>query len=506
MAATNGNSNGKASRAQVREIIGRTGLQVSGSLWTRFQSYASIDQTVPDYKFFDDLRNGKARGFELAGLFCSPIIEVVSGWVMGDGFTATTDDEYTDGLLAELVKRSNALFLNLTKDAYALGDQYVIVNPDGSFSIPSPDTVTRIPDPLDYRTAIGYSIQTTLDKVTIVDEFRLDGRTITVKTKDAAILASLSESGWQIVPEKGDNVARLEFENLIGRIPVVHFANDRGVNETNGRPIYERCYRLFSRYDDLLNKMLDGAQLMGNPIPVFQGMEDVNETVEANGTPTGETYVDIDGNQRERTQIEFDTLTTIVLGKGGAFQFAAPNVGFTDDIRNALKVLFLLMLETVRVPEVVWGNEQSGKLATGDEQMNTFHSFIQSRRVMLEGEGASDELGAEAHGGLLELLDIWLRTMALVNPRVKVGPVAMEWPELSNADMKIILDWAKAMHDSGVITDEMFATLSQLIDDPAGEVEKARKEAEERMPDIPDIEVPTIADETPAGEAEAEAA
>lgn len=483
-------SNGKA-RTAVREIIGRVSVMADGNFFDRFASVVSIDKTVTNYKFWDNFRRGKEKGYKLAGLFAAPISEIIAGWVMGDGFTATTGDDYTDGLLAQFVKRMKATLLNLVVDQYALGDQYVITNPDGTWSVPSPETVRPDYDPLDYRHILGYTVTTKLDKATITDVYRLEGRYITIETADKDLRAGLIANGWLAVVGESQKAYRV-FENLIGRIPVVHFANDRSNNETHGRPIYERGLPLFARYDDALNKMLDGVMLMGNPMPVFEGLEDVDETIRANSTPTGQTYIDVDGNTVERTQVAFDTLGVLFLGKGGLFKFASPGTGFTNDVRNALKVLFLLLLETARIPEVVWGNEQSGQLSTGNEQMRSFYAFIQARRVMLEGEGASDDLGFEAKDGLMALLDIWLRTMALVNPRIKVAPVSIEWPELSGSDMEIILKWAQAMHNAGVITDETFVTLSQLVEDPAAEAEAARKEREERMPDLNDIEAPSI--------------
>lgn len=473
--------------ARVREIIGRTTM-VASAFWTRLRGVSSVDSTITDYVFWDNFRRAKAKGFEMAGLFAQPIIEILAGWVIGAGFEAMLDEvpaseddpvHYTNDLIGRFLGRVRSLLLMVVIDLYGLGDQYIIVNADGTLSIPSPETVDLETDMLDYRTPVSYTITTVLDKATVTDQYRLDGRTITIK--------------WQDVSKDNES---FEFNNLIGRIPVVHFANDRGSNEKHGRPIYERLYHIYSRYDSLIEKMVDGAQLMGNPIPTFEGMEDVDETIDMNSEPV-EDWQDTDGSIRGRIRIAFDKMSAIFVGKGGSFKFSAPQVGFTQDMRNTLKSLFLLILETTRIPEVVWGVELSSSRASAGEQMKTFYAYIDGRRIALEGKGADDVLTYDAQGGLYALIDIWLRTKALTDRRVQVGAVSIRWPDLSEMDMQLTLNWAKMLHDKGAITDETLVRLSGQVEDPKAEVEAARAEVEAQSTRFESEEQEGIADDAP---------
>jgi hypothetical protein len=461
---------GLSHEQRVSEIIGRTVLATP--IWKRHVA-KSYDATQTDYQFWDDLRRGKAAGFKFGALFCMPLAQIIASFVFGNGLSAalaktveapTTSLDYTNDLLSRLLSRLHRALGLMAIDLYGLGDQYAVVNPDSSLSFVSPESVEITPNDLDYRLTDKIAITTRLDKFTVTDEYTATQRVLRLRSGAAS---------GKIVDEQ-------VFENLIGRIPIVHFPNDRGTNEIYGRPIYEALYRLLSRYDDLIEKAIDGAELMGNPMPAFEGMENIEETIEANTTIDDETYDDADGNEETRPLLKFDRLGALFIGKGGSFNFKSPGVGFTDDIRNVLKSLFLLMLDYTRVPEAVWGGAIASSKASADAQMPPFYQYIESRRLALEGDGADDELGMVPRSGLYELMDLWLRTRALTDPRVVVGPTALKWPELNTADWQVLLKWTSYLRGVGVMDD--LTTLEQFgqLEDPAAVLEKAQAEAEAR--------------------------
>jgi hypothetical protein len=456
----------------VRELIGRVALMVTGS-WKSLFNIRTVDDTRTDYAFWDKLRRGKSKGYKLGGLFAQPITEIVASYVIGEAptakLTATGEDEpegspvaYTNDLLTRWFRRFTATLADLYIDLLALGDQFVIVNPDGTLSIPSPETVDIEFSELDPREMVKFTVESKLDKATIKDEYRADGRTVTIKYTDS----------------RPDVV--LEFANLIGRIPVVHFANDRGPNERFGRPIYERCLSLFSRYDDLLNKAADGVELMGNPIPTFDGLEDIQKTIEANATAEDPTYTDREGNEQTQKTIRFDQIPAVFVGKGGSFGFKSPAGGFTGDARNVIKVFFLLLLDTMRIPEFVWGGAIASSKASAEAQMPPFTRFVEFRRQKFAGSPADELLATDARGGLLELLSLWLEMRSLIDGQVVVGPIELEWPELMAEDEQLKLEKVKYADSQSLLTDETTLRLLDLVSNPEREAEAARKEADER--------------------------
>lgn len=472
----------------IREIVGRV---ASSNLWT-MRATASIDTTRTDYGYWDRFRRSMVQGAKLAALFAKPAAEIKADWIMGDGYQVELatdaklkDDpniQYTNQLLTALTARYKATMLQMVNDEKGLGDQYIVINADGSFSIPSPDTVKYEYDEMDYRQPKRATITTKTAKFTATDEYRLDGRTLTIETSDKTLAADLMADGYESV---GSNKYQKTFENLIGRLPVVHFANDRSANETHGRPMYEALLHLFGRYDAELEKALDAAEIMSNPIPVFT-LEDTDASEDANANPDPEQWTDTNGTTRTRTQIEFDRFATIFLrvlddGTKEGFDLVSPDSGYTSDIKAMLKVLFLLILEHLRIPEVVWGGELGQARASASEQMKTFYMHIAGERLRLEGAGADELLGMSAQGGIHEVMDIWLKMRALYDRRVVVAPVRITWSALGEADDEMNLNWAKQMKADGVITDETYVGMSGRVEDAAAEVEAAKKQMGEKQ-------------------------
>ena len=465
------------STQRVSELIGRYVVATAQTTLYKFRSYSkTVDATVPDYEFYDKLRRGKATGYTLSGLFCPAIENKFSTWVFGGGLTVTLRDEeehgeealdYTNTRLSEFVAglldagmdddleradyddESGALVMNVYEDALGLGDQYIVVNVDGTLSVPSPDTVTVERDELDYHQVLAVRIETrTLGSLTVIDRYTPTVRTVTIK------------KGTQVQSEE-------TFQNLIGRIPVVHISNERSGNETNGHSIHEDLLPLLSEYDDVAYKQLDGAKLLGNPIPVFAGLEDINATIEANNPAEAETYTDRDGNTATRTQVDLDQSSIFFLGKGGSASMLAPPVGFTTDTKTALRTLFLILLARTGIPEFIWGGELTSSRATADLQMQQWVKDIEARQ-------------RDSGGWLVKLCTIWLQTKALTDPQIVVDVLAIEWPDLIAEDDAITLQRLGFALDNSLIRRVTALELLHLVDDAQLEAELAQGEADER--------------------------
>lgn len=481
----------------IREIVGRV---ANTNIW-QMRSTSTVDNTIPDYGYWDRLRRGMVPGAKLAGLFLKPAAEIKTDWIMGDGYAvelatdasaAKTDSIiYTNRLIGSFTSRIKATMMTLINDLKAEGDQYVVMNADGSISVPSPDTVKYEYADLDYRQPMKATITTKTPKFTAYDEYRLDGRTLTIETSDINLPADLMADGYEPV---GMNKYQKTFENLIGRLPVVHFPNDRSANETHGRPMYEALLHLLGRYDSELEKALDAAEIMSNPIPVFN-LQDPDASEDANANPNPDQWMDTNGATRTRNQIEFDRFSTILLQLEEKFDLISPDTGYTNDIKAMLKLLFLLILEHLRIPEVVWGGELGQARASASEQMKTFYMHIAGQRLQLEGAGADELLGATAQGGIHEMMDIWLRYRALIDRKVVVMPVRIKWPALGEADDEMNLKWADSLHGDGIITDETKVEMSGRVQDPAAEVAAAKAQMAEKQ-DAFDAAVDQAANQT----------
>lgn len=468
-----------AGQEPVSELIGRYVVGDAQMTLFRSRSYVkTVDETIPDYEFYDRLRRCKAKGYTLGGLFAKRIERVIASWVLGGGLTVALTDgagptrraDYTNGRIAEFVQslldagqdssdpgqpltddddHTSSLLLSTYKASMGLGDQYVIVNADGSLSVASPDTVKVKRNPFNYRQVVSVTVETRTDGVVVTDEYTAVGRTVVYK--------------------KGDQVIDTQiYQNLLGVIPVVHIAHDRSGNETYGHPIHEELLPLYDQYDDLIYKQLDGAKLLGNPLLTFAGMEDINAVINANDTATDDQYYDKDGNLTNRKQLNIDSNAVLLIGKGGSASFTSPPVGFTADTKTALKSLFLLLLDHTGIPEFVWGGEMGSARASSDTQMSQFVKDIEGWRL-------------DAGGWIIRLCKLWLMTKALTDPKLVIAPLALEWPPLVQEDKEIRLKQVEAGRKETLLTDETALALLDLVDDPAAEVAAARKEADERQ-------------------------
>lgn len=450
-----------ASRDVVRELIGRYVVGLAKAIYSNRLAMVTVDETVPNYAFYDKLRRGLAAGYRLGGLFCKRIEVVFAAWVLGRGVTVALaesgdpddpDDprNYTDARLAAFLDANHPLLMRVYRNHLGLGDQYIVVNPDGSLSVPSPDTVRVERDPLDFRRVLSITIKTKVpDGRTVLDEYRPDGRTITIK--------------------RGADVERSErYANITaGRIPIVHVAHERGDNETNGHPIHEPLLQLYDQYDNILFKQLDGVGLAGNPIPTIEGVENIDETIQANRPATTETYIDCDGNEVEREQVHFDSSGVLLIGKGGTAKFTAPTPGFTVDTKTALKSLFLLLLEHTGIPEFVWGGEMGSSRASTGDQLEQWARDIEGRQ-------------RAAAGWIVELCELWLLVRALVDPQLVIDELTAKWPRLIAKDGALQLQRIQYARDEGLLTARTTLKLLELVDDPQRETEAAEAEADAR--------------------------
>ena len=334
---------------------------------------------------------------------------------------------------------------------YGLGDQYVIVNADGSLSIPSPDAVTVERDRIDYRSIIGVTVEMRSGDLSLFDEYRADGRTLTIKE---------GADG-----RSGSVVSVQEFPNLIGRLPVVHLANGRSANETNGHSIHETLRPLYDQYDDLIYKQLDGAKLLGNPLLAFVGMEDINAVINANEPAEADTYTDKDGNIATRTQLNIDTNAVLLVGKGGNAKFCGPAHRLYGGHHAGAQESLLPATRSHRHPRVHLGQrtiQRQGQHGNPDDAMGTRH------RSAAEG-------GRDLAAGLVRDLaghdgpDRWQHCARLVEL----------WPPLIQEDEEIRLKYLEFAKLNGLLSDVTVLKLLHLVDNAEDETEAAARNAAE---------------------------
>lgn len=417
------------------------------------------------------MRNGRSEGYELASLLCRPVLEILSSNVFsklptyslvesGDPNNADDPRNITDKLINKFVAHHKAKFMMMLQDLYGLGDQYALVNPDGSVVFPSPDTVKLEWDKQRPNRIMRATIST-----------RYRGTQVQEVLTDTERILRIRDGGttWIEIP----------YENLIGRIPLVHYANNRRSNEQMGRPEYASELALLAYYNNLLLKAISGSEVMGNPIPVIEELDDIQNAIATNRSQVDQDFYNLDGNLQDRDTVDFDT--NGMMFTTGKFALKSPIRGFSEDIRAMIRSLFELFTVHQRIPEAVFGVAIEASKASTQTQMPPFVQFIEMKRAMLDGQGADTELDLPAEGGMFELLDIWLRYRRLTDPRVIVEPVKSRWESVEITDER--LRFEKVIYGKGVnlIPDAESLDLLNLVPDANRSVVLAREELQGKV-------------------------
>lgn len=454
----------------VTQIIGRYSYPIN-DIWRAEvdAELPSYDGTRPDYKFWDRFRRGKASGYDISALIANAAANTYASWVLGRGVGASlavmpeesprkqTYWEYTNDLLEAFFKSIQPLLYNLYVDLLCLGDQYIVVNADGTLTPVPPNRVYFELDPRDYRDVTAVIIRTVLDEYTIEDRYTAKERTITIKNG------------------KTGRESTARYKNLIGRIPVVHFANNRSPDELYGRPLFEPLLGAFKEIDQLIQKASSGAKVAGNPIPVFSGIGNISRFIQTY-KDTNETYEDSSGTISTREKLKFDKDQAIILGLNENFAFASPDVGFSEDINRTLRLLIMRVQDGLSMPSFLWGGGEPYTKSGAEAYMPAWLRYVEGRRDQFAGLGNNESTGSVAQGGLYELADIWLQTMQLSDYKVLWSPVVLSWPVLTESDARTQFEQIKWLHSRGAISTLESLKLLNLVSNPEASYQEAQDE------------------------------
>ena len=435
----------------IQEIIGRVGYHMH----VKYAQRVMVDYTQVDAEYWDNLRRGKKAGFEIGGLFAKPIVEIITSWVLGDSFTVSTGDENTDSKLSEFIGDNLLTFITTHEDMLALGNSYIVINADGSLTLVPTSQVDIVANEENHK-LIDKATITTQDTelgIEIVDEYTATERKRIVKrTRANKLYSKHSESSNRISEET--------YPNLIGRVPVVHWANDRSANEVFGHPIYEALLTLFAEYDDVIRKGIDGVKLMSNPTPTFEKLENP-QAAQANERSYTDNYTNAKGVRSNEDISEFSPQDVIYTS--GEFSYKSPG-NFTPNTVAMLKKLFQVMLQHTQVPEWVWGGAISSSNASVDAQLPAFARFISLRRLKVQEP-------------LREIIQIWLLVQALFTPNIVTDArISFEWSNLIPENEDARLKWTQYLDGKGYIQKTTAVKISGLVDDAEAEVGLAQQE------------------------------
>jgi hypothetical protein len=437
------------------EMIGAAGRIVRRTYTAIVHITQRRDVGTPDYAFWDQAVNGKARGLEISGPMLKVLESKLASWVMGSAPTFTLANQVAQRDLMRWWKRNHPKILKAYQRAERYGDNFLIVNADLSLTAVPPSCMTPIVDDRDYSKLIGWRVTQefphpteTAKKMKVVDEYTARERMRTVTF----------DSG---------KPQTTRFRNVIGRVPVIHIPCNRGDDELFGRPIGEPQLPMLYEYNDVIRAGLDGNKRQGRPTPVVSKLGTA-EQVSAFFDRITQRETKDDGTVTEH--IEWDADQLMGLPGDADFKYASPAM-FAGDTEKLLGLLFYLFLQSSETPEFIMGNAISSSKASAETQLPVFIQYIEKKR-------------GEAEEWILELAEVVLAMIGAVDMTVRrdqSDDLEIEWDDLTNEDGELTIKAIEAAYKAGWITRE--TALGRMpalkVKDPAAEIKAADKENEE---------------------------
>lgn len=421
--------------------------------WRSSYTLPANDWSRADYDYWARAYYARVKGLELSGLLIKPIVSKLAAWTLGRAPKWKVSGVSNQKALDAWWTEHHPEILRAWRNALKQADSWLVINSDLSLTLLPPASVDPIVSENDYSQILGWRVTQALahpettQRMTMIDEYYPDRRIHRVEV---------------------NGVRREEtiYPNLLGRLPIVHIANQVDAGEVFGHAEAEGLLPLLHKYGEVFEAAIDGNVLQGRPTPVmtFETIEDLdkfdeeNADIETNTLPDGTT---------ERVKTYDLDLSQLVVASGATFKYEAPG-SFTGDTAQLLEIMFYLILEHSELPEFIFGNAIASSKASAETQLPVFIEFIKARR----GEMVS---------WLTAIAEIALAYLSLTTPRVSAQTPTLQWEALDQEDGTLTLETIKWAFGEGLLDEKTALMLMPVeIEDPETVLAKAKAEREER--------------------------
>lgn len=419
---------------RLRELIGSS-RRLGFGYTNMSYSFNTYDINRADYKTYDAMRRGKAKGFELSGLLLKPLGSKIASWVLARPPEWKFKDKKSEALVEEWWRKSHADILRAYEEAVDLGDAFLVINGDLSITVVPPHVVKPITDKKDFSKIIGWKIterypnpDTPSSVMIITDEYTAEKRVHTIELD-------------------GKLSSRRVYRNVIGKLPVIHVKNQVGADEMFGRPEGEALSTGLQIYNEVFVAALKGNIRQGRPTPVIQKMGSASQ-LDAFWSKFGrrERMTMPDGTVEEIDVIPFDPDQLMTLGGDSEFEYKAPG-SFSQDTEKLLAIIFYLIVQHTEVPEFVWGTAISASKASADSQIEPFLKWLEKKR-------------SRAHVWLNQIAEVVIAYLSVFEADINTSELpTIQWKPLTNGDGRLTLDTVIWAWSQNLIDDETAVSL-----------------------------------------------
>jgi hypothetical protein len=462
--------------AIVAEMLGRNDNQDSlfAKITSKFSFYSknqglTIDKSQCDYYLMRSVYdaspstyNNKTYGEELylGAVFAKPIVNALAGFVLGDvpsiAFDAenkTETIENGENKVNKFLQENRDLLFDWGRNGFKEADGYVIFEEDGSVRTLAPECVTKV---VDNKTGKlnGYDLT-----------FKVKEENAKKQTEDVIYKKEIRptyEEDFRIVRDKEESIDKKTFEKE-RPLRVVPFHNEPDPMAIYGKSELQSSLHLFIKYHDVLSSLIDNVIYNSTPVPVFEGLEEIDDFLENN--------FELDEKTNDY-KLNWDRDKMMILGKGGSAKLLQAT-GVADDAVKTLNVIFWCICQTSETPEFVFGTAVASSNASVDSQMPIVIKKAKRKQ-------------AQFVKPLREFIDYYIWYMANIENDKDIAALkdldyAIDFNPIVDSDMKLNLEVAKTLVDLGIIQKETAAKLCKIDDivpDLKDEIDKATEEFE----------------------------
>lgn len=445
-------------RTWIKELIGGTQRLKRFILPTVItRTTPTFDTGTADYAYLDKARHGRIYGLKISGLLLKPIASKITSWSIGKPPTFKAGNPAATEGLATWWRSFHANVIRANEESLNLADYYIVINADRTVTLLPPDVVTPIVNPEDFGKIIGWRVEIVYDHPTEV------GRTQTQRNEYYA------DRREETVITAGRPTRQRTYRNLIGRIPVVHIANNVAANEMFGHCEWEDLIPILQEYGAVFEAAIEGNIRHGRPTPTIEQMGSA-KAVEAFWSKFGKTktVTHADGTTETENYLEWDADKLMTLGETATFGWKAPPP-FMSDVNSLLQLMYYLLVEHCEIPEGFLGNAIASSQASLNTQMEPLIKFIEKKRSM-------------AQAWVLEVCEIVLALLNVVTPSISLETPEIVWDDLTSKDGTLTLQTVQWAYGEGLLDEETALMLLPIeIENPKEVLAKAKEEKQVRQ-------------------------
>lgn len=440
----------------------------------------TVDYTKNDYDLFRAIYhasavNGRGTEYLMAASLGKPVVNILSGFVVGKGLTINLDNPDGNTAMDDAEAEINAWIVDnmatvydLVKFTYRDGDGFVYIDEMGDIRLEDAASVDAMTDPVTGN-IIGYDIKETTEEVDPQSGNKTKYVYLRQYRKDSVRILKWAANSQQA---KATVVYEQVYTNEAGnlqsglaerKLPIIHYANEPEARAIYGNSEYQNLLVMLRNYSSILQNSTTSVLYNGSPALVMKGVKDPEALMKQSQDPD-------DTSDTAGKRLETGPKTTFYLnGEHSDVKFLQAQ-GIMDDTAKLLEIYFYLMVQGSETPEFAFGTAVSSSKASTSTQMP-----ILVRKVERKQQQLSNVITSIVET-LIEKKQLISDPVFLKLKGKEVG-IKVQFPPIDDDDKTLTLATVQWAVEKGILSDK--TALELILSDKIKNVDDELKQAAE---------------------------